>query len=144
MNNYPNRKVIAGYTLLGGLTGSGILAILVQAIEITKAGYLIPLTEVIIFIFFGTIVGTVPAVITGIIISLTKTYLNNIKDVIKCFLLGFLVTFVCYYLPMAVIFLGFTDWSLFFEPMFMSLLVVGGVSSVVLAFLFLPKGERNE
>ena len=140
INKYPTAKVILGYTLLGGLAGSVILIIIAQVAALFKDDSLLSLGEIKSFIILvGVMMGTIPALITGTLLALTKTYLNKIKDGIKCLVVGFLVTAV---LSMAGFFL---DSSVLWEFLWDSVMDigvlsgVGGLSSLILAVLLLPK-----
>ena len=118
--------------------GSVIFVIIAQ-IMIFKDDSLFLLGEIKSFIILGVMMGTIPALITGTLLALTKTYLNKIKDGIKCLVVGFLVTAV---LSMAVFFL---DSSVLWEFLWDSVMDigvlsgVGGLSSLILAVLLLPK-----
>lgn len=142
MNNYPTKKVILGYTLLGGLVGSVIFVIIAQ-IMIFKDDGLFLLDDVRFIspiITFGTATGTVPALIIGTVLALTKTYLNDIKDGVKCLVVGFLVTFIFYFLLMLVILLDMKlFWKSINNPIFICSVMVGGLSSLILAVLLLPQ-----
>ncbi len=146
MTKYPTKKVIIGYTLLGGLVGSVIFVISAQ-IMIFKDDGLFSFSEVYSYVYsyivLGVMMGTIPALITGMVLALTKTYLSNIKDGIKCLVVGFLVTFFCYFVLIAVIVWDINDVMLIVkEPFFIALLIIGGVSSLILAVLLLPKQEK--
>lgn len=95
MTKYPTKKVITGYTLLGGFVGSVILIIITQVMALFKDDSLLLLGEIKSFIVLGAMAGVMPALITGIVLACTKTYLGTIKDGIKCFGVGVLATFVC-------------------------------------------------
>lgn len=142
MNNYPTKKVILGYTLLGGFVGSVIFVIIAQ-IMIFKDDGLFLLDDVRFIspiITFGTATGTVPALIIGTVLALTKTYLNDIKDGVKCLVVGFLVTFIFYFLLMLVILLDMKlFWKSINNPIFICSVMVGGLSSLILAVLLLPQ-----
>ncbi len=133
MNKYPTAKVILGYTLLGGFMG-GLLFVVMALISSAIGNLLLggfSFNELVVkglvfFIIIAVIMGAIPAFLAGLIISLFKIRLYGFKEVIKCFFVGFLTS--------SVFFMWLGDY--------MSIIVygiIGGVSSVILAFLLLPK-----
>lgn len=129
---YPNAKVFVTFSVFGGGLG-GLLIILVAAIISLD---LRPLLLVIYAIPVGILIGTIPAIITGFVITKLKLRLLSIQDYFKVALVGFFVTAVL------------SSFLLFSThdgvEAVLGLSITGAVSSMILGHLSLPKYKENK
>lgn len=153
MRRYPTLKVIAGYTVLGGYIGGlvivaglvlGLLLASILSIPSIIGSVLsgdvfkMSLDELkdslvtvsgfsILTVLFAIPLGAIPAFLAGSIIASLKIHWYGMKEILWCFFIGVFTTVLVFGL-----WLSFHIAILWFG-------VIGGVSSVILAFLFLPK-----
>ncbi|OPH39766.1 hypothetical protein [Moraxella equi] len=145
-NKYPTLKVILSYALLGSLVGTlPIIPVLIYAIIIGDD------VENTLFIYavilmVGTVIGFIPALITGCMLSYFKVRILKVKDYLKAFFFGLLTTFSFLLIILATDFM--TDVNAlvesiddFFSSIFLSfwIAIIGGLSSTILAKFILPK-----
>lgn len=124
--SYPYKKVLLGFTLLGGAVGGFLLGL---STEIYYGSYhLNSILFSLLLAFFGIGFGLIPASISGIFLCCIKFYIKNFIDYIKLFVLGWLISAMFFYFSG----LKFNDW------IFVS--SAGGMSAVVCGKLFVPKG----
>lgn len=141
LQNYPTKKVILVFSLLGGAIG-GTIFIIVKSFVILITHYIqtssieIDLKDILLAPIFGTILGFLPAFFTGLTITsleLTKSYLTHYLTV---FLIG-IITSAIVGMPLQVITAGGFSFEYFVIYVF-----TGGVSSLILAKFVLPKAEK--
>ena len=140
---YPKQRILSVYTCLGGILGGFILYIIMALFtntmsfpdeSITVLGYVLPsylsfiITHVymmIVISFIGSIVGLIPAALTGWIIVASRIYASA-KSFVLVFVIGTMVS---------ALFLGATvaiAWEI---------AVTGGISALILALFTLPKKD---
>lgn len=141
LQNYPTKKVILVFSLLGGAIG-GTIFIIVKSFVILITHYIqtssieIDLKDILLAPIFGTILGFLPAFFTGLTITsleLTKSYLTHYLTV---FLIG-IITSAIVGMPLQVITAGGFSFEYFVIYVF-----TGGVSSLILSKFVLPKAEK--
>lgn len=153
MNKYPKNKIFFSYMLLGSLIGS-LLTVSIIAIYLMLMDYYSepavdakPFIDIILelmgFIFIygliGVAVGIIPASITGLLIIKQKIYKNYWYDYIKLGLIGFLVSFLFYFLIFFIFDIG--NFRII-EPAVIS--IIGAIASVFTGYFVLPKSLNKE
>ncbi|MDO4250577.1 MAG: hypothetical protein Q4C68_03615 [Moraxella sp.] len=149
-NEYPLRKVFLSYMVLGSAIGSVLTlsTFLIFDFELNtlSAVSLSDVIALIAFIFFygliGSIIGIIPASITGFAVIKKKNYKNSLKDYAHLIFLGFLISFIFYSIVIAVIF-GAEDY-LSALNVSMALGGVGAISSAITGYFTLPKSLNKE
>lgn len=138
LSPYPTQKVIGLYVLFGGLIGGLILGIGMLLTNIQKISYFMAswertIKEFIIFSLISSVVGLLPAIITGVACSKLKIYFDSIAQVAKLFVVGFLSTLLL------AIWFAFID--LFGDQLVVFLIVcgTGGLSAIITGAIALPK-----
>lgn len=133
-NNYPSKKVLTIYPLLGGVVGG---------MPFLTMGLLFALVNGSIRLFAKMLltaiaIGFIPALLTAIILVYLKIIIKGNQDYFKVFRIGFLVTFLCFF---SFIFIYDNFEESIFKGIFVVFLfaVAGGVSSLILATFILPK-----
>lgn len=121
---YPKVLIICSYTFLGGGLGGLILAIVWQFI-MGDFVLMMPL----IYAFFGTVFGMIPAGMTGVILVLKRQTIGHVADYLVVGLIGFVVTCIC----ALVVFQSFQEINVVYWG------ALGGVSGMILAKPTLPK-----
>lgn len=142
---YPKSKVIFGFGLAGGTIGGFFVAlanIFLRLVDYANDQRLLyESLEMIVFSLtimplFGILVGGIPAFLTGICLACLQFSIGKKTHYTKLFLIGLMITCVTY-LAFSLIF----DYSITPKDITDSLQfgIVGGLSSMVCGFLFLPK-----
>lgn len=144
MNNYPTKKVIIGYTLLGGLTGGVFVLVFTLIIDLVFNKQWRTFDEMAEVLTFAVMAGTPSAFLTGVYLARTKSYLKNKTDAFKCALVGFIATFLPYFLLLLAVNGADFDKSSLNALVAMTQVVVlvgmvGAMSAVILAAFLLPK-----
>lgn len=142
-NKYPTLKIMTFYPLLGGFV-SGFLACLIFRDNIP---YFNPISLEFLVPAFGLsfIIGFIPFLLTGIVLSWFKIRVLKILDYIKAFVVGFCCIFlfvifmmiIMYGLEKAVSGMFANDGFEIFWSIIIS--TIGGISSTILAKFILPK-----
>lgn len=145
ISNYPTKKVVFAYTLIGGAIGGTLIALwLISIIIAFDSDFLELAKDFIIWILMGAVIGFLPALITSVIISLKRIRLLHLRNYLQISLIGYVTTF-----PLLVLIdvlminwlneltgyhLKLNDliWCLEFS-------LVGAISSVIVGKIFLPK-----
>lgn len=133
MNHYPTIKVTILYSLLGGFVGGFLFAMMaVSTSDFDQT------SNILLFIIaMGTIIGFIPAILTGFILSKLSAVKNQFADYGLMFMVGGVILML-FSLCVSFILSGFDGMGfLFVIAFFMALL--GGISSVIVGSLVLPK-----
>lgn len=146
---YPTGKVLTYYALFGGGIGGLIHLIGVmlfpmnETISWQHVGLNNFFLTMLATIAFGTLFGFIPSIVTSIIIVLRKIVLSSVWQYFRLFLIGCFVTFFIFVIAFHDINRLFTSntlvtWLgiLVFNG---RLAIVGGLSSVIVGKLVLPK-----
>ncbi|UNU74180.1 hypothetical protein LU293_04620 [Moraxella nasovis] len=143
--HYPTAKIIILYPLLGGVVG-GVLSLpyfLFNLTVNTQDGYFLVIFEMIFLVLiFSFVVGLLPALLAGIMMVIFKIHVGNFKSYFKAFVIGFVAVVLAYLGLMLLTVLSgadWSDWSAKKEVTTLWFALLGGLSSVVLARLFVPK-----
>lgn len=131
-------SIIIIYTLLGGLVGSLIIGGIILVVTL-GAGFIISLFTV----FYGTILGTPPAFLTGLYLGLKRFTIVDGVGWRKVFWVGYLNSVVC----LSFIFILKDLYSfhkniadvLNFIPVILILSIFGGCSSCIIGSKVLPR-----
>ena len=145
---YPTNLVGWGYSLTGGATG-GLLVGLLFIVDIQHiAAYIF---IIIISTICGSVLGFIPAAITGVYLAKSQVTLSAFKDCKKVFKIGFLVSSVYTLLAIMIFSISSFPYSaaLALEDILSNLLMLlllvlamgllGGISSLIVGKLVLPK-----
>lgn len=139
VTSYPKDKVLEKYFLFGGVMGGVVLIPILLVISIIegKSFRLVDIFGVfiitIVFAIAGFIFGSIPALVTGLIICRFKIYFNSIIKIIPLFTIGFFSTFIC--MIWLTLNRSFIDMILAYYPFY----CIGGLSAVVTGWFALPK-----
>ena len=146
---YPTGKVLTCYALFGGGIGGLIHLIGVmlfpmkETISWQQGGLNNFFLAMLAAIAFGTLFGFIPSILTSIIIVLRKIVLSSVWQYFRLFVIGCFVTFFIFVIAFHDINRLFTSntlvtWLgiLVFNG---RLAIVGGLSSVIVGKLVLPK-----
>ena len=146
---YPTGKVLTYYALFGGGIGGLIHLIGVmlfpmkETISWQQGGLNNFFLAMLAAIAFGTLFGFIPSILTSIIIVLRKIVLSSVWQYFRLFVIGCFVTFFIFVIAFHDINRLFTSntlvtWLgiLVFNG---RLAIVGGLSSVIVGKLVLPK-----
>lgn len=133
---YPRLMVFLVYSQFGGSIGAFLTIIggfvyfffeEYNSVFFQDVGLLIFILSYIvvgfIFFLFAGIVGAIPAILTGAYIALSKIYLRNIWSYLHIFMVGYLSSLLI-----------FREWWLG---------LVGGISSVIVGYVIVPKSEND-
>lgn len=145
---YPKSKVIFGFGLTGGAIGGFFVAlanIFLRLVDYANDQRLFyEFLEMIVFSLtilplFGILVGGIPAFLTGVYLTYIRFNLNLDKKThyVQLFLIGTIITFVVY--TIFIVSTGYFSIRLKDIVDNLQFSIVGGLSSVVCGFLFLPK-----
>lgn len=144
---YPSSSVRWGYSLLGGATGGAIVGMILGLLSIFDGLNVAAIILVTIFsIIFGFVLGLLPAIITGLWIAKENIQINDAKDYLRIFFIGFSVSSIYALLALLVVF-GFSldrltlDVANLFKGLefIAGMGWIGGMSSIVLGKLVVPK-----
>ena len=158
--NYPTTKIITYYALLGGMVGGLVFAVVLGIMllieQIQTQAFRTDLSAISDFVTgFGGIliasfiVGFLPALLTGIIISLKRICLITLRNYLQIAVIGFLVS-----LPILGIIVGIMgNWSNGLSGFHFNLILdnvltilgfscIGAVSSVIVGKFVLPKDSQ--
>lgn len=146
---YPTGKVLTCYALFGGGIGGLIHLIGVmlfpmkETISWQQGGLNNFFLAMLAAIAFGTLFGFIPSILTSIIIVLRKIVLSSVWQYFRLFVIGCFVTFFIFVIAFHDINRLFTSntlvtWLgiLVFNG---RLAIVGGLTSVIVGKLVLPK-----
>ena len=150
-NNYPTKKVILSYTLLGGLTGgvvfivsAGLYMLIEQAglhgVDTSLNAIKSTLVGVIAILIVSCLVGIIPAFLTGLVIAKTRTH----WQIMRLFSIGAVLSLVTSFALMAVF--GMFVFHNFGVKQLLDALrsgvifaLLGGLSAVIIGKCVLPK-----
>ena len=146
---YPTGKVLTYYALFGGGIGGLIhlMGVMLFPMKETISWQYVGLNNFFLArlgaIAFGTLFGFIPSIVTSIIIVLRKIVLSSVWQYFRLFVIGCFVTFFIFVIAFHDINRLFTSntlvtWLgiLVFNG---RLAIVGGLSSVIVGKLVLPK-----
>lgn len=146
---YPTGKVLTCYALFGGGIGGlihlmGVMLFpMKETISWQQGGLNNFFLAMLAAIAFGTLFGFIPSILTSIIIVLRKIVLSSVWQYFRLFVIGCFVTFFIFVIAFHDINRLFTSntlvtWLgiLVFNG---RLAIVGGLSSVIVGKLVLPK-----
>lgn len=133
---YPRLMVFLIYTQFGGSIGAfltvvvgfvylffmELTSILFQDLGMGAFIFSYLIVGFLVFVIAG-IVGAIPAILTGAYIALSQIYLRNIWSYLHIFMAGYLFSFLI-----------FREWLLG---------LVGGLSSVIIGYVVVPKSEND-
>ncbi len=146
--SYPTNFVGWSYSLLGGATG-GLIVGMLFIINMQSIEAFIWVT--LIFVMFGSMLGLIPAVITGIWIAKNKISIKFFEDYNRLFNIGFLISSIYAALVTTItsIYMLYYSDNISFGNVVTGLLIIllvaagigllGGLSSMLLGKLILPK-----
>lgn len=143
---YPKSKVIFGFGLTGGAIGGFFVAlanIFLRSVDYTNDQRLLyEFLEMIVFSLtilplFGILVGGIPAFLTGICLACLQFSIGKKTHYVQLFLTGMIITFIVY--GIFIVSTGYFSIGLKDIVDNLQFSIVGGLSSVVCGFLFLPK-----
>lgn len=154
---YPTRKVIFAYALIAPWIGCLLVFVSSFIIAIIHSQNINDYEFIILTIFFviAAFMAIIPAFITGIWVANTKTYICNKKDylkifnkgVISCFILFFIISFIIIDLinGLPIQYLPSRIYDNFSKEYYVLIIfsLIGGLSSVITAKLFLPKPPKD-
>ena len=146
---YPTGKVLTCYALFGGGIGGLIHLIGVmlfpmkETISWQQGGLNNFFLAMLAAIAFGTLFGFIPSILTSIIIVLRKIVLSSVWQYFRLFVIGCFVTFFIFVIAFHDINRLFTSNTLVtwlgIQLFNGRLAIVGGLSSVIVGKLVLPK-----
>lgn len=132
-NEYPGYMIIFWYGLCGGGVGGAILAaFLIRDI----------LTVLFLFIFYGILIGFIPACLTGAWLAKHKINISKASDWITVFVCGFCATFFVTLSCQTTI---FSDIPAHLANPITSSLgmgMLGGMSSLIVGAFALPRSKK--
>lgn len=151
--NYPATEIVLAYTVLGSFIGGVIVSlsgIIEQLIQHGINGQTLDMIGSIFLVgFYGIPFGFLPAFLTGLCIIYKRYYFNTLQVYIKIFSIGFIVSLIFYIMVtlLLIIFSSSGNSSDIAEILDLTnwlLALVGGLSSVIVGFLCLPKSyDKN-
>lgn len=144
---YPHTKVILAFLFYGGAVGGIVVA--------TVSVVLLPM--IIFAIMGGIILGTVPSVMTGIVLAYKKVCLLTKQDYFYVFLVGYITTFIYMIMPTDIFSESARGYGLYREYKSVGLMtylfaiilanmiyaLIGGVSAMIVGHYCLPKSKNN-
>lgn len=144
---YPHTKVILAFLFYGGAVGGIVVA--------TVSVVLLPM--IIFAIMGGIILGTVPSVMTGIVLAYKKVCLVTRQDYFYVFLVGYITTFIYMIMPTDIFSESARGYGLYREYKSVGLMtylfaiilanmiyaLIGGVSAMIVGHYCLPKSKNN-
>ncbi|MDN6275105.1 hypothetical protein [Psychrobacter sp.] len=138
--SYPKGKVIALYGVLGGAVGGLIIASYTSVRSVIERGASIHEVADIIVVLsvatvFGSILGLLPALLTGYIAYKLELYFDSIRKVLPLFVIGFMCTFLCVFWYI----LG--SYSTDSAINIILICCIGGTSAIVTGLVALPKNK---
>lgn len=151
VQTYPTKRVLLSYALLGGLVGGLLFCIgtgfylgFEQLTEQTFRTDLRALKDLIVgFLMIMVacwLVGLVPAFLTGLVLSETRTH----WQIVKPFMIGAIITFTLVFLVYTFGFSNPLNQDMILGNLTFSALlaVIGGLSSVIVGKFILPKAKN--
>lgn len=138
---YPYVRVILCFSLLGAPLGSAMLGIAASVFTMQLEGSLIweaGLALTMLFVFVGSVVGLVPAVLCGICLAVGRVYRTRL-GIFNAFVSGGLLSWLCAAAALA----GMDGETKIFFPLAWMLIGAGGGSALILALLVLPRKPRD-
>lgn len=148
---YPRFRVVMCFLLAGGAVGGFLIALVsifyqfVDYIQNRRLFYDF-IETVVASLFFmpliGAVVGSIPALLTGIYLAYTRFYIAEKAHYAYLFLMGIVVSFLVFVIAFTVIFHGKSVAS---EDIMGCLLfsLAGGLSAMICGKLFLPKIPKD-
>lgn len=140
LNYYPSKDIFWGYTIFGGVIGGALIGF---AFGVWN-GFLFMLLSILICSMIGFAVGFIPALLTGFFISKYELRSERLFDLIKIFAIGSLMTSLYMLLIVLVLRDGSGSNTIlklfnFWRNTIIWIGLVGGVSSVIMAKLVIPR-----
>lgn len=153
---YPKEKVILLFILLGGAVGGFVFLLLTKLWELLISilgnssstidyfqSFIFSFGLIPLFLFFGTLFGFIPALLTAIYLSIKEFIIIEAKDYGFLFLIGSLS--VLFSITILIIITDPNPFIFDFNDTIITILlaVIGGISSMICGKLFLPKLPKN-
>lgn len=165
--SYPTSSVIWAHTLLGGAVGGAVIGfggVLFEIIFGNSSPMFAIIISTLLFATVGAIIGLVPSILTGWFVSRHRVVIVGANDYLKLFITGFVMTVLCLvllitalelqsfmhtYLNTTFNHIDYTDTSsdfsnddiLVFSKAALFLGSIGGISSVILGKIIVPKAK---
>lgn len=146
--NYPKLRVITAYSLFGGGIGGGIIGLIAGMLmvlgAVLQSGVSLSIVEPLVlallaiptFALFGSVIGLIPAALTGCLVASLKLYRND-KGLSQSAIIGTLSTVIC-----ALLIMVFNDINFSFAACIFAT-VIGSISGYLTGLLTLPKSCKS-
>lgn len=143
-DNYPKANVITAYSSFGGAIGGGVIGLVMAMFMVLEAvlqsaasqgivrSLVLALLTIPTFAFFGSLLGLIPAILTGCLVAGLKLYRND-KGLSQSAIIGTISTVICTLLLMVLNNFTFSLAACIFAT------VIGSISGHLTGLFFLPK-----
>ena len=146
--NYPTSNVITAYLFFGGAIGGGVIGLVVAVFMILEdvlqsglsqgvvGSLVLALLAIPTFAFFGSLIGFIPATLTGCLVASLKLY-RDLKGLSQSTIIGTISTIIC-----ALLLTFFSNFT-FSLAVFIFATVIGSISGYLTGLFFLPKSCKS-
>lgn len=146
--NYPTSNVITVYLFFGGAIGGGVIGLVIAVFMVLEAvlqsggsqsivgSLALALLAIPTFAFFGSLIGLIPATLTGCLVASLKLY-RDLKGLSQSTIIGTISTIIC------ALLLTFVSNFTFSFAVFIFAIVIGSISGYLTGLCFLPKSCKS-
>ncbi|WP_201598840.1 hypothetical protein [Psychrobacter vallis] len=137
--NYPKANVITAYSFFGGAIGGGVIGLVIAMFMVLEAvlqgivgSLVLALLAIPTFAFLGSLLGLIPAILTGCLVASLKLYRND-KGLSQSAIIGTISTVIC-----ALLLMGFNNFTFSLAACIFATMI-GSISGYLTGLFFLPK-----